>query len=268
MGEAESPDGRGAGASETVADAFLGGALCLRQPRKGHRAGTDAVLLAAAAPADFSGFALDIGAGVGAAGLALAIKRPQARLGLVENDPATATLAQENLALNGLLERGSLHVADVLSPASRRATGLRDESADLVITNPPFYDPGRVRASPDTGKRRAHVMETSGGAGPGGLIAAWIAACLALTAPGGIFIMIHRPDRLAESLAACAGRAGALTIMPVHAEPESAANRILLRGKKGSRAPLSIAPALILNEHGRFTAKADAIHKGKALIDW
>ena len=61
---------------QLVTDAFLGGRLLLRQPADGHRIGTDAVLLAAAAPGDFSGLAIDAGAGVGAAGLALAIARP------------------------------------------------------------------------------------------------------------------------------------------------------------------------------------------------
>ena len=52
-----------------VADAFLGGRLLLRQPAEGHRCGTDAVLLAAAAPADFSGLAIDVGAGAPRQGL-------------------------------------------------------------------------------------------------------------------------------------------------------------------------------------------------------
>ncbi|MGQ0444466.1 MAG: methyltransferase, partial [Beijerinckiaceae bacterium] len=59
-----------------VLDPFLGGRLSLCQPVEGHRCGTDAVLLAAAAPADFSGLAIDVGSGVGAAGLALAVARP------------------------------------------------------------------------------------------------------------------------------------------------------------------------------------------------
>src|SRR2546430_479758 len=67
-----------------VTDAFLGGRLLLRQPAEGHRYGTDAVLLAAAAPSDFSGLAIDAGAGVGAAGLALAIARPGLRIGFLE----------------------------------------------------------------------------------------------------------------------------------------------------------------------------------------
>ena len=128
-----------------VADAFLGGRLLLRQPAEGHRCGTDAVLLAAAAPADFSGLAIDVGAGVGAAGLALALARPGARIGLLENDPFIAGLARANLLQNKLAGRGQVLEADVLSKASRRGAGLRDESAGLVITNPPFLDPGRRR---------------------------------------------------------------------------------------------------------------------------
>ena len=74
---AEAPDEN---PSQLVIDAFLGGRLQLRQPAEGHRSGTDAVLLAAAAPADFSGLAIDVGAGVGAAGLAMVIARPRMRL--------------------------------------------------------------------------------------------------------------------------------------------------------------------------------------------
>ena len=83
-------------------DVFLGGRLLLRQPARGHRAGTDAILLAAAAPAEVSGLALDVGAGVGAAGLALAKLRPQIAFGLVENDSFAAALARDNLSLNGV----------------------------------------------------------------------------------------------------------------------------------------------------------------------
>ncbi len=81
-------------------DAFLGGRLRLRQPRDGHRAGTDAILLAAAAPADVAGLVLDVGAGVGSAGLALAALRPGLRFGLIENDPMLAELAEKNIAYN------------------------------------------------------------------------------------------------------------------------------------------------------------------------
>ena len=246
-----------------VTDAFLGERLRIRQPAEGHRCGTDAVLLAAAAPADFSGLAIDAGAGVGAAGLALAIARPRLRLGLLENDSSLAGLARANLLENGLTDRGSVVEADLLSRASRRAAGLDDESADLVISNPPFLDPGRARLSPDPRKRRAHVMP----AGPAAL-AAWIAAAMALLAPGGLVILIHRPDALPVILETLAGRAGGVTVLPVYPRRQASASRILVRGKKGSRAPLAIAPPLVLHDGEGFTPAAEAIHKGAVALEW
>ncbi len=245
-----------------VADLFFGGQLLLRQPAEGHRCGTDAVLLAAAAPADFSGFAIDVGAGVGAAGLALAVARPGAQVGLLEIDPFAASLARANIAQNGLADRCYVAEIDLLSPAGRRAAGLRDESAGLVITNPPFLDPGRARLSPDPQKRRAHAMPAEGA------LAAWIVASLALVVPGGLFILIHRPDALPLILQSVEGRAGGIAVLPVYPRRDSKAGRILVRGKKGSRAPVTIAPPLVLHDGEGFTEAADAIHKGLTTIEW
>ncbi len=246
------------------ADFFLGRQLRLRQLPHGHRAGTDAVLLAAAAPAEVDGLALDVGAGVGAAGLALARLRPGIAFGLVEKDAATAALARDNLHLNQFDERGRVYETDVLDAPQRRAAGLADGAAALVITNPPFLDPARARLSPDADKRAAHAMPA---AGPGAL-GEWLAACLALLREGGVLVLIHRPDALPAILAALEGRAGAQALMPVQPRGDRAATRILLRAQKGSRAPLTIAPALVLHEGERFTADADALHRGTALIKW
>jgi tRNA1(Val) A37 N6-methylase TrmN6 len=245
-----------------VLDPFLGGRLLLRQPAEGYRCGTDAVLLAAAAPADFSGLAIDVGAGVGAAGLALAVARPRARIDLLENDPFIAEMARANLLQNELADRCEVLEADLLSEASRRGAGLREVSAGLVMTNPPFLDPGRERLSPDLQKRRAQAMPAAGA------LAAWIVASLSLVAPGGLFILIHRPDALPLILQTLAGRAGGIAVLPVYPRRERAAARILVRGKKGSRAPLAIAPPLILHDGQGFTEAADAIHRGAAMIEW
>src|SRR5213075_3331210 len=59
-------------ALDVTEDAFLGGGLRLLQLRSGHRAGHDAMLLAAAAPARSGDRVADFGAGVGPAGLAVA----------------------------------------------------------------------------------------------------------------------------------------------------------------------------------------------------
>lgn len=213
-------------------DGFLDGRLRLRQSAAGHRAGTDAVLLAGATREDQQGLILDIGAGVGAVGLMAALRAPGATVGLVEIDPGSCALARENVAANDLDARVAVYEADVLSAKSRRAAGLIDESAALVLTNPPFHQAGRVRVTPDAAKARAHVASAP--------LAAWVRACLALLAPGGTFVMIHRADALAQCLAAVEGRLGGVSIAPIHTRADAPATRILLTGVKGSKAPLSL----------------------------
>src|SRR5579871_3449186 len=85
---------------ETTEDAFLGGKLRLRQPKSGHRAGHDAMLLAAATPARPGDRVADLGAGVGAAGLAVARRVSAIDLVLVEGDDGLAALASANARAN------------------------------------------------------------------------------------------------------------------------------------------------------------------------
>ncbi len=214
---------------------FLEGRLRLRQG-PGHRAGHDAVLLAAVTPPDARGLILDVGAGAGAVGLMAALIAPAAHVGLVEIDPRTCALARENIERNGLAARVTAHETDIVSAASRRAAGLVDEQATLVLTNPPFYEKSRVRVTPDADKARAHVA-----AAP---LAEWVRGALALLAPGGRFAMIHRADALADCLSAVSGRLGGVSLQPVHSRPGAPATRILLQGIKGSKAPLALLPPL------------------------
>ena len=125
-----------AGVSE---DAVLGGSLTLRQPLRGHRVGHDAILLAAATAAGAGEHAVDLGAGVGAAGLALARRVAGLAVTLVEIEPALAALARENAARNGLAERVRAVCLDVAAPAAAfAAAGLSSGTADRVLMNPPF----------------------------------------------------------------------------------------------------------------------------------
>src|SRR5258706_10408785 len=92
---------------EVTEDAFLGGRLRLRQPKSGHRAGHDAMLLAAATSARSGDRVVDFGAGVGAAGLAVAKRVAGLKLVLVEIDETLVGLAQGNAVSHGI-------VADVI----------------------------------------------------------------------------------------------------------------------------------------------------------
>jgi tRNA1(Val) A37 N6-methylase TrmN6 len=189
------------------------------------------------------------------------LRAPSARIGLVEIDPETAALARRNIAENALAERVILHEADLLSPASRHAAGLVDEAADLVLTNPPFLDAARSRVSPDPRRALAHV--SAGGLEP------WLRACLALLRPGAELAMIHRADSLQDCLASIGSRLGALRILPVAARMGDPATRILLRGVKGSKAPLKLLSPLVLHEaDGAFTDEAEALARGEGELPW
>lgn len=244
-------------------DRWLGGRLALVQPRPGHRVGTDAALLVAAAGTP-EGRIVDVGAGVGAVGLALAKSSALASVDLVEIDPELARLAERNAERNGLEARTRVLRLDALDPRERREAGLV-ELADCVVTNPPFFEARAVRASPDEGKARAHVLPR---AEAGAALADWIQASLAILGPSGRFVMIHRPDALALILAAIGTRLG-IALLPVHPRGGASAHRLLVSGVKGSKAPPRLAPGLILHgADGRLTPEAHAIHRGEALIDW
>ncbi len=203
-------------------DAWLGGRLALVQPRNGHRVGSDAALLAAAAGA-IEGRIVDAGAGVGAVGLALVRQCERARADLVEINPDLARLAAGNAARNGLAARARTLQVDVGDAGARREAGLVDEAADCVVTNPPFFDPRTVRLSPDEAKAQAHVFSSrEEGRAP---LAGWVRACLALLAPGGRFVMIHRPETLAQILEAADRRMGGLALLPIYPRAGAAAHR-------------------------------------------
>jgi tRNA1(Val) A37 N6-methylase TrmN6 len=228
-------------------DAFLGGQLRLRQPKAGHRAGHDAMLLAAATPARSGDRVVDLGAGVGAAGLAVAKRVAGVELVLVEIDQALAGLARGNAAANAIV--AEVVAMDVTSAAEVfAAEGLQADSVDVVLMNPPFNDPVRHRASPDRGREIAHVATAA-------TLASWIHAGRRILKSGGILTLIWRADGLAELLAALGRGFGSLKILPVHGDAATPAIRVLISATKGGKAPTQILAALMLNDESAVPNK-------------
>src|SRR6266566_4420385 len=192
-------------------DAILGGRLRLWQPRRGHRFGHDAILLAAATPA--SARAVDLGAGVGAAGLALAARVPGLRVTLADVSADLAALAALNAARNQLAARVDAVALDVTaSTADYKAAGLPPECCDAVLMNPPFNDPTRHQPSPDRRRRVAHDLAPAS-------LATWIDAAARLLRQSGVLTVIFRADGLVDLIGALAGRFGAIAVLPVHGKP-------------------------------------------------
>lgn len=247
-------------------DVFHRGGFVLVQPvGTGHRAGMDAMMLAAAVPPDFRGQVADLGSGAGGAGLAVASRCPGASVTLIENAPEMAGFAARTLAHPanaGLAERLSLIEADVtLAGEARIAAGLADRSFDFALMNPPFNTAAH-RASPDALRRRAHVMDDDE------VFERWVRTAAAILRPRGGLALIARPSSLEAILRAIRGRFGAAEIMAIHARQDTPAIRIVLRAIRGARGELAIRPPLTLHERGsdRFCERADAINNGRAAL--
>ena len=242
-------------------DAALGGRLRLVQPRRGHRFGHDAILLAAATPARDGDHAVELGAGVGAAGLALAARVAGVRVTLVEIDPGLAALASGNAARNLLAGRVDAVALDVAAaPAAFASAGLTPESCDIVLMNPPFNDPDRHKASPDPARNASHRL-------PRDALAQWVATAARLLRPGGMLTVIFRADGTTLLLEVLDRDFGGIALMPIHPKPGASAIRILAGAVKASRAPLAIRPGLVLaTEEGHPTAECEAVLRHGAAL--
>jgi tRNA1(Val) A37 N6-methylase TrmN6 len=245
--------------AETSEDAVLGGRLVLRQPLRGHRVGHDAILLAAATVAASGDHAVDLGSGVGGAGLALARRIEGVAVTLVDIDPALTALAAGNAQRNGLSDRVRAVCLDVAaSAAAFAAAGLAPESAACVLMNPPFNVV--QQPSPDRARRTAHAATDE-------TLRQWLRSASRLLCGDGVVTLIWRADGLADVLAALNKDFGAITVLPVHSKPGAAAIRVLVRATKASRAPLALLPGFLLADaDGKPTAAAEAVlRNGEAL---
>ena len=244
--------------TDTRIDDFLGGRLRIAQPVHGYRAGADAVMLAAACPAQPGQSVLEPGCGVGTAALCLAARVPDLQLIGVERDPGYAALARANAALNA----APLQVveADLAQPPPE----LRGLSFDHVIMNPPYFATGTP--SGDAARADARHEQTP--------LAAWLDAGLRRLRPGGQITIIHLAERLDSILAGLVPRAGAVTILPIAARDGRDAGRVIVQARKGVRTPLRLLSPFVMHQgraHERdaenLNEKAQAILRHGAALD-
>lgn len=224
------PAGPGA---EATLDDLLGRRLRLRQPRRGFRAGHDSLLLAGAVPARPGDRVLELGCGPGAAILALAARVPGLSLAALELQPAYAALARDNAALNG--RQLEVIEGDVADPPP----ALRDTAFDQVLLNPPFFDRAASSRAADPGRDLAH-----GGPVP---LPAWLALAARRLRPGGALTVIHRAAALPALLAALPPALGSAELLPLAPREGEPPATLILRARKGGRAPFRLLAALPLH---------------------
>jgi tRNA1(Val) A37 N6-methylase TrmN6 len=241
-------------------DRLLGGRIVIRQPADGYRVGIDPLLLAASVTASVGGRVLDVGCGVGAAALAVAVRVAGALVTGLDQDRTAVGLAAANAQATGVADRAHFYICNLRSLPVRLSPGIFDH----VITNPPHHAEGTGRVPANAHKAQSTIEgEVS--------LAEWLQFCVKMARPKGAVTVIHRADRLHEVLAALDGRLGELTIFPFWpgGSGEKAAKRVLVRGRRSVSGPLGLLPGLVLHAaDGSFTEAAEAILRHGGPLPW
>jgi tRNA1(Val) A37 N6-methylase TrmN6 len=216
----------------TTTDTLYGGAVNLRQPANGYRVNVDAPILADfAAQGPRAAVAVDLGAGVGPVALGLHHVAAAAHFELVERETALVELAVENARLAGMSHRTwCCELGDGLPEELR-------QSADLVVSNPPFFDPANARQGPNAAKTRARF----GDLGP--FLSAAVAAVRGVRTR---VAFIYPARELGRFLA----EATRLQLVPkrlrlVHADAQSPARVALIELRRAKPGGLVILPPLV-----------------------
>jgi tRNA1Val (adenine37-N6)-methyltransferase len=249
---------------EATEDALFGGSLVLFQPLRGagYRTNVDALLLAwfastglpvtespdSVVPAVHATSrpaqtAFDLGAGVGAVGLALLRFGAAKRVVFVEIDEQPAAMARRNLDANGWADRGEVVRGDVRDVARSR----RGE-ATLVVCNPPYTAPGQgqIRAA----EARARC----------GDLAAFAHAARQVAGKRARVCFVYRAQELA-ALVACLANEGlhAKRMRFVHGTRDAAARVVLLEARVGRRGGLFVMPPLVEREAHGYTREMESL---------
>lgn len=225
-------------------DAFLGGRLHLLQPARGFRAGIDAVLLAAAVPAQSGDRVLELGCGVGTASLCLAARVPDLRMTGVEVQAEYAALAQRNAA------DAAIPLTVVQADLRHLPAEIRNTQFTHVLMNPPYFDRDLGTSAQDAGRDTA-----MGGATP---LADWLDIGIKRLAPKGHLTLIMRMDRLPEVLCHIGSRLGSIVVRPIAGRANKAPNLFLLRGIQAGRAPFRLSTPLIMHTGDAHTLDTES----------
>jgi tRNA1Val (adenine37-N6)-methyltransferase len=232
--------------AEATQDALFGGSVVLFQPPRGagYRTNVDALLLAGfATSAKVAPVAFDLGAGVGAVGLALLRLGAAKRVVFVEIDEHPAAMARRNLDANGWTSRGEVVRGDVHDIARAR----RGEAA-LVVCNPPYIAPGRGHV------RAAQALARSGDLGT------FVEAARQAAGRKARVCFVYPASELGTLLGTLAAEGlHAKRLRFVHGNPESPARIALVEAQAARAGGLNVMPPLVERGARGYTPEMQAL---------
>lgn len=233
---------------------LLGGRLKLRAPSSGYRGGIDPILLASFAKGQ--GNVIDLGCGIGTAGLAVATRYPDIELSMLDIAQSNLEYARSNADLNKI----SCHL---LHHDIKDKTALPANHFDEVIVNPPYFESGTYYEDSTTRKALSnHEGESQTS------LTQWLDCANYLLHAKGHLTLIHRAERLDDILAHLAHiKFGDIALVPLWPRENINAKLILLQAQKGSKKGLTLHAGLTLHEDGKTYTKTtqDILYDAKDL---
>lgn len=241
----------------------------LLQPEGCARFGMDTLLLAAFAARSLHALSLagrapvlELGCGVGAALLTVALLEENMTALGVEHAPELTQAAEENIRRLGLTDR--LHVLRGTLPARECLRRCREwlaeqpsgqQGAALILANPPYWTRREGRTSP-------HALVETARRDTDAALDDFCLSAAALTRHKGYFCCIYDARLLPRLFEACTRHhLGIRRLLPVHPRKGQPAGRILLEARKGTAHDLHMEEALYLHpssqeESARWTPEA------------
>jgi tRNA1Val (adenine37-N6)-methyltransferase len=236
-------------------DALWPGGPRFRDKSGVFRIGTDSVLLAYFAGASLlkkKNRAVDLGCGSGVLSILLAWDAPGLHVDGVEIQPDAALLARDNAVLSGVSDRIKVIEGDL-----RRHRELMQSGAyDFAVANPPYYVSGSGKRASNESLAAARSEELC-------TIDDICKAAGYLTRWGGSFMLVHKPERLADIFRAV-NNAGfePKRIRFVQHKHTSPPNLVLIESRRGGRPSLKIeAPLILANNDGTDSDEVNAIYR-------
>lgn len=258
QGESEraTPDSGGA----IIADHPYRGRVKVYQPAKGFRYSVDAFILLGFAARYISDEkpesveAADLGSGSGIVTLGLALQKAVRRVTGIEIVSEIAEMSRRSAIESGLAEKVKIISCDYKNLAAQE---LKNESFDLVVSNPPYRPVGEGKISPDFARAAArHEVAAN--------LNDLIRAASTLLKSGGIFCLIFIPERLTELLTKLRDEnLEPKTIRFVHPKPGADARMALVKSVKNSaRGSEIMTPLFIHDDRGRYTREMEIAFEG------
>lgn len=227
-------------ADETLDDLIIG-KLKIIQAREGYRFSLDAVLLANFPSLQRVRNIIDLGTGSGVIPLLLSARSEETRITGVEIQDSMVERAVRSVVYNQLQTRIQIIQEDI----RKIPDIMTGASADLVVSNPPFWRQGEGKLNKNeeaaTARHEIHVnMEQV------------VAAAAHLLVPSGRFCIIQRAARLDEACQLCVKyKMNIKKLRMVHAFLDRPATMVLIEAQKqGGGNELLVMPPLVIYEYG------------------